>query len=207
MAPRKSSPAEAGVPDANAPDAGRPLRADARRNRARVLEAAEAVFTAKGASASTEEIAREAGVGIGTVFRHFPTKESLLQAITGARLQRLIEETDALVAEGDPGTAFFAFFSRMVEGAAAKRSVVNLLAAAGIDIKVFKAVQVLEEAIETLLTRAQQAGTVRDDARLPEVLALLTGTCQAALNAGWERELQERVLAVIFDGLRPPGSR
>src|SRR4051812_5490623 len=89
---------------------GRPPRADALRNRARVLTAAEAVFAARGTSASTEEVAREAGVGIGTVFRHFPTKEALLEAVYVARLRRLAEEADALVSADDAGEAFFTFF-------------------------------------------------------------------------------------------------
>jgi len=179
------------------------LRADARRNRARILTAAEAVFAEKGAAASTEEVARRAGVAVGTVFRHFPTKEALLQAIVGDLVARLADEVDALVAHGDPGTALFGFFTSMVEQAAAKKTVVDLLAAAGIDLPVSKPVQALRQSIEALLTRAQQAGAVRADAGVAEVLALLTATCQAAVQAGWDPELQHRTLAIVFDGLRP----
>src|ERR671932_1052423 len=83
----------------------RPLRADARRNRRLLLEAAEDVFTAEGASAPTEEVARQAGVGIGTLFRHFPTKEALVQAVVAARVGRLMEEAEPPAADVDPATA------------------------------------------------------------------------------------------------------
>jgi AcrR family transcriptional regulator len=96
VTPPPSSPAEP-----SGPSAAKPLRADARRNQARVLETAEAVFAAKGTAASTEEIARQAGVGIGTVFRHFPTKEALLEAVFVGRLRRLADEVDALAAAKD----------------------------------------------------------------------------------------------------------
>src|SRR5215471_4249673 len=101
------------------------MRADARRNRARVLEAAEAVFAARGTSASTEEIALRAGVGAGTVFRHFPTKEALLEAILADRVARLGEEARSLAASADPGAALLGLFARMVEEAAVKKTYVE----------------------------------------------------------------------------------
>ncbi|GAA3987036.1 TetR/AcrR family transcriptional regulator [Actinomadura viridis] len=183
--------------------AGKGLRADAQRNRARILEAAEAVFAAKGPAASTEEIALRAGVGIGTVFRHFPTKEALLQAIIGRLADRLAEDTASLAEGGDPGTAFFTFFAGMVERAARTKTVIDLLAEAGIAITVAKPIRMLRESIEDLLTNAQHAGTVRRDVRVTEVIALLIGVCQAALHTAWDPGLRERTLAIVFDGLRP----
>src|SRR4051812_6945466 len=97
------------------------MRADARRNRARILETAEAVFAAKGVIASTEEIAREAGLGIGTVFRHFPTKEDLVEAVLLARLGSLARKAAAL-SEEQASPAFFTFFEYVVEQAAAKNA-------------------------------------------------------------------------------------
>lgn len=181
----------------------RPMRADARRNRARILAAAEEVFTAKGAGASTEEVARLAGVGIGTVFRHFPTKEDLLKAIVTASVVRLAEQTQTLLAEGEPQEAFFAFFAGMVEQAAGKKAIVDLLGDAATDLDAANPVNAWRQAIEALLSRAQRFGGVRDDIGPPEVLAVLLGTCQAALSVGWNAELQERVLVIVFDGLRP----
>jgi AcrR family transcriptional regulator len=179
------------------------LRADARRNRARILAAAEDVFAEHGASASTAEVARRAGVAIGTVFRHFPTKDDLLRAIMKDLLERLTGQVSQLAAEGDPGTALFEFFTGMVEQAAAKKTIVDLLSATGTDVQVSAAVQALQHGIAQLLTRAQQAGAVRADVRIAEVMALITSSCQGALHGGWDKTLQRRALAVIFDGLRP----
>jgi AcrR family transcriptional regulator len=193
-------PADPAVHSSRAPA----LRADARRNRARILAAAEEVFAEQGASASTEEVARRAGVAIGTVFRHFATKDDLLRAIMKNLLERLTAEVTSLAAEGDPATALAEFFTRTVREAAAKKTVVELLAGAGIEVGVSEPVQALRHEIDGLLRRAQQAGTVREDVRAAEVMALLTSTCQGALLAGWDAELQRRALAIIFDGLRPP---
>jgi AcrR family transcriptional regulator len=190
-----------GVEDAKE---GRPLRADARRNRARILEAAEAVFGAEGACASTEEVARRAGVGIGTVFRHFPTKEALVEEIVLARVGRLVEEADALAAEGDPATAFFAFFERTIEEAEAKKTYAEVLAGGFVDVEVGapELHRRLRQGIGALLERAQEAGTVRYDVGVPEVMALLVGAVRAAEHAGRNRELRERTMTVFLDGLR-----
>ncbi|MEV8631649.1 TetR/AcrR family transcriptional regulator [Streptosporangium sp. NPDC051023] len=188
---------------ANPQGATRGLRADARRNRARILAAAEEVFAEKGPSASTEEVAARAGLAIGTVFKHFPTKQDLLGAIMKDLLARLSEEVDALASDGDPATALFTFVSQTVEQAARKKTVIGLLTESGVDVRVADAVRLLHEGIEGLLSRAQQAGAVRGDARPDEVLALLTAACQGALHAGWDPDLQHRTLAIVFDGLRP----
>lgn len=180
----------------------KPLRADARRNRARVLEAAESVFDEQGPSASTEEIARAAGVGIGTVFRHFPTKEDLLAAIMKARLEQVFADADRLAAEGDPAAAFFDFFGQLVAEAARKKTVVDLLVRSGVDFQADKPIGGLRDVVGRLLHSAQSAGVVRTDVELPEVMALLTGTCQAALSGGWDQRLRDRTLAIIFAGLR-----
>jgi AcrR family transcriptional regulator len=189
----------------------RPLRSDAQRNRARILDAAEQVFTEGGAAASTEEVARRAGVAIGTVFRHFPTKNDLVAAITERRLAGLVEQIDALDDAPDRGTALFGFFARMVEQAAAKKHVVDLLGDAGGDpggqpggaAGLATAVGRLERSVGRLLHHAQAAGTVAGHVRLPEVMALLTSVCQGALAGGWSPALQKRTLEVVFAGLRP----
>lgn len=179
----------------------RPLRADARRNRERILAAAEEVFARRGTSASTEEVATTAGVAIGTVFRHFPTKRDLLSAIVKELLDRLTAEVTVL-ASRDPRTALFDFFAGVVEQAAAKKSVVDLLAAGGIEVGVATPLATLRDAIGTLLTRAQEAGAVRAEVRLDEVMALLTATAQGALHGGWDDDLRRRAQEVIFAGLR-----
>lgn len=171
-----------------------PLRADAARNRARILDAAESVFSERGPGASTEEVARRAGVAIGTVFRHFPTKKDLLAAIMKRLLARLVAEAG----EHD----LFTFFTHMVAQAAARKTVVDLLAGAGVDISLPDAVAHLESAVGTLLSEAQAAGTVAAEVRLPEVMALLVSVCQGALHGGWDETLQSRTLGVVFAGLQ-----
>lgn len=180
----------------------RPLRADARRNRERILAAAEEVFARDGSAASTEEVAAAAGVAIGTVFRHFPTKRDLLAAIVKESLARLTAEVDAL-ASADPATALFEFVARVVEQAAEQRAVVELLAADGVPVGVTEPLRGLAGALGVLLSRAQEAGAVRAEVRPDEVLALLTATAQGALNGGWSPDLRRRTLAVVFAGLRP----
>jgi AcrR family transcriptional regulator len=182
------------------PAAGKPLRADAQRNRALVLETAEAVFAAKGVSASTEEIARRAGVGVGTVFRHFPTKE----AIIINRLRRLADTASSLATADDPGAAFFGFFTQAVDQSATKIAFVDALAGAGVDVDnaVSQVGQDLHRALDRLLSRAQHAGAVRDDVGVTEVIALLAGISRAAEHAGWNDDTTTRTLTIVFDGLR-----
>ncbi len=190
-------------------DETRPLRADARRNRARVLSAAEAVFAENGPSASTEEVARRAGVAIGTVFRHFPTKEDLVQAVFTERVGRLVDEAETLSAADDPAAAFFGFFTHLTELSVTKYAFADTLAAAGVDVTAVErthpqVVGRLHAAIGTLLTNAQRAGAVRADVGVPEVVTMMIGVSRAAEHASSDRKLLTRVLAIIFDGLRPP---
>jgi AcrR family transcriptional regulator len=181
------------------------MRADARRNRARVLKAAETVFSEKGSSASTEEVAQRAGVGIGTVFRHFPTKESLLEAILLDRVAQVGELARSLTASADPGAALFGLFTRMVEQAASKKTYVDALADAGLDSRIARseAGQKTVHALGELLARAQLAGAVRDDIGVAELLALVVGASKAAEHAGLDYAVRSRTLQVVFDGLRP----
>jgi AcrR family transcriptional regulator len=184
---------------------GRAQRVDARANRGRILDVAEEVFGRGGESASTEEVARLAGVGIATVFRHFPTKAALLQAVLVRRFERLREQAEALLDAADPGTAFFDFFRHLVADAATKIAIAGALLDAGGD-RDGEAVQAsdrLRRAVGTLLQRAQQAGAVRHDAELPEVYALLVATSRVAAHTDLEEEVTGRALAIVFDGLAP----
>jgi AcrR family transcriptional regulator len=191
-------------PGAGRADGTPPLRADARRNRARILAAASEVFAAQGSSATTEEVARRAGVAIGTIFRHFPTKDDLLTAIMKDLLEQLTGDVAALAREGDPRTALFSFFTSLVAQAAAKSNVVELLSRSGTEIQAAQPLQALRGGIDDLLTSGQHSGAIREDAQIGEVMALLASTCQGAFQAGWDDDLQRRTLTVIFDGLRPP---
>ncbi|MET7281594.1 helix-turn-helix domain-containing protein [Kribbella sp. NPDC005582] len=182
--------------------AARPPRADAQRNRARVLAAAEQVFAQRGSSASTEEVARAAGVGVGTVFRHFPTKEALLQALIVQRLTRIAADAREQAASPDPA-AFFDFFAAVVGDSASKLELVDALAELGGDPTeaIAPVAEELTAAVAVLLEQAQQDGAVRKDVGVAHVIALLAGASQARRYAA-----DERPLAVILDGLRAPNA-
>ncbi|MCP2328841.1 AcrR family transcriptional regulator [Hamadaea flava] len=179
-----------------------PLRADARRNRERLLAAAEQVFAEQGVTASTEDVARVAGVGVGTVFRHFPTKEQLIEAVYHARLARLAELADRLADSADPGAAFAEFFSTTVEGAATKNALVEALSRAGVDTAAPEVGGWVRRALGVLLARAQQAGAVRPDVTVPDLLGLLVGTSRAVEHLSGDPEARVRVVEVVLDGLR-----
>jgi AcrR family transcriptional regulator len=184
---------------------GRPQRVDARANRGRILDVAEEVFGKGGESASTEEVARLAGVGIATVFRHFPTKAALLQAVLVRRFDRLREDAEALLDTTDPGTAFFDFFRHLVADAATKIAIGEALYDAGGERggEATQASNGLRRAVGALLQRAQQAGAVRDDVELPEVYTLLVAVSRAAAQADLDEEVRGRALTIVFDGLTP----
>lgn len=186
-------------------EAIRSQRADARRNRARVLEAAEEVFATRGVMASTDEVARAAGVGIGTVFRHFPTKDALLVAVIVNRLRRFADEARALEAEDDPGRAFFTLVARAADQSAAKNAALAALADRGSELaaETRPIMGEMRRIFATLLTRAQAVGAVRSDIGVDEVTALLFGAARAAEFSGWDRDVLARMVGVISDGLRP----
>jgi len=180
----------------------RPLRADAARNRARVLEVAYDTFAAEGLSVPIDEIARRAGVGAGTVYRHFPTKDDLFRAVIEDRIRNIVDDGRALLASGDPGQALFMFLRSMVlRWGATDRGLADALAGVGIDIK--GAVPEAEEAflgvLGELLRAAQKAGTVRRDVDVPDVKAMVVG-CQAM--QAYQPDTAERLMEVVLDGLR-----
>lgn len=176
------------------------MRADAQRNRAKILAAAEQVFAEGGPEASTEEVARRAGVAAGTVFRHFPTKADLLQALMKSLLEQVTADATELAVNGDPATGLFEFFGRLVGRTAANRTVVGLLA-----VPLSGPITSLADVVGELLRRAQEAGAVRPEVRRDEVMALLESACQGALSGGWTDDLRDRTLAILFAGLRRPG--
>jgi AcrR family transcriptional regulator len=181
----------------------KPLRADAARNRARVLETAYQTFAAEGLSVPIDEIARRAGVGAGTVYRHFPTKEDLFRAVVDSRIRRIITEGRALLDQPGPGEALFAFLRSMVlDWGATDQGLVEALAGLGIDVDSVApdADAAFRGLLGELLTAAQQAGTVRSDVDVAEIKTLMVG-CQAM--QGYDKARAERVTDVVIDGLRP----
>ncbi|GAA4586435.1 AcrR family transcriptional regulator [Actinoplanes octamycinicus] len=170
-------------------------RADAQRNRARLLQVAEEVFAERGPAVATEEIARAAGVGIGTLFRHFPTKEALLQEVYLTRLRRLADDAAA-----SPTLA--GWIRRAVEQSRVKNAFADALTEAGLDPRgvAGDVHRDLLAAIDTMLRRDQSAGAVRADLRVPDVIALLAGASRAVEVSP---DSQSRVLDVLFTGLKP----
>lgn len=169
-----------------------------------MLRAAENVFAAEGTGASTEEVARAAGVGIGTVFRHFPTKEALLKAVFLERLHKFVAEVARWAESDDPGSAFYAFLDRWVDMGTAKNAYSDALAAAGATVPRLgdEVGQRVRDTLRTLLTRAQEAGTVREDVEVPELIALLVGASRALDYVGEDAASRCRTVRIIFDGLR-----
>lgn len=186
-------------------EGSRPLRADAQRNRARVLEAAEAVFAAEGISVPVDLIAEKAGVGVGTLYRHFPTKEKLFEAILIGRMVDITADARARVDAEDPGGAFFAFLRYLVQESALKRDLIQALVGAGVEIELAAAgvKRDLEAAVSELLEVAQRAGAVRSDVTSAVVLSLVGATCIAAGHPN-PAALPDNLLTIILDGLRPP---
>jgi AcrR family transcriptional regulator len=185
----------------------RPLRADARRNRDRVLEAARAAFAAEGSDASLDEIARLAGVGAGTVYRHFATKEALFEAVVFDRIGELIEEAHALSDDPDPGRAFSSFVELLAREGARKRDLVEMLTSDGVHLRLGEApiVRALIDALAELLGRAQRAGAVRSDIGVDDVMALLTGAAYSICHSRADNDQTRRLLAIMNDGLREHG--
>lgn len=162
-------------------------RADAQRNRAAILAAATEAFAEYGPKATTEQVAVRAGVAVGTVFRHFATKDELLVAIMKESLQRLV----ALAAE----STLFDFMTAVANEAMRTRTVVAALAQ---DLDVGDALKGLTNEVRRLLAEAQAAGDVRRDVQVDEVLALMTA---AAQQEAWSEDLRQRTLAIVFRGL------
>jgi AcrR family transcriptional regulator len=182
----------------------RPLRADAQRNRNRILEAAEVVFAAEGIEVPVDVIAEKAGVGVGTLYRHFPTKEKLCEAILLDRLSALAQDARALADAEDPTAAFFGFLAHVVEEGAAKRDLLIAVMGAGLEFEASAAgvKEELRAAVEVLLRRAQAAGSVRADVTATAVVSLVGATCQAAAHSGATCQATD-LLGIVCDGLRP----
>jgi AcrR family transcriptional regulator len=182
-----------------------PKRADARRNHARVLAAAREAFAEGGESTALEEIARRAGVGIGTVYRHFPNRQALLEALYVSELEEVCRSA-AQIDDADPWRALNTWFERLIGYLATKRALAaELLNYLDADAPLFKDCRAgLVAAGEPLLRRAQQAGAVRPDVDFWDVLHMVGGISKMSTG---DRERNEHILRVALDGLRyqPPG--
>jgi AcrR family transcriptional regulator len=176
--------------------AARPLRADAARNRENVLRAARDAFAKLGYGVPLDEIAARAGVGPGTVYRHFPTKEALFEAVVTARVQDLVADARARADACDPGGAFFGFLARIAAESAAKRDLPDAISIAG------SLREDLNAALDVLLRRAQQAEAVRADVRTPDLIVLFKGLFASLADIS-DPARRDLVFAILADGLRP----
>jgi AcrR family transcriptional regulator len=178
-------------------------RADAVRNRERVLEAAKAVFSAGGAAASLEAVARRAGVGIGTLYRHFPTREALYEAVYRREVEQLGDLAEQLKNQAEPVDALRRWLRSNVEFVATKKgmSAALALAAHGSPELHSYTFNRLTEAVGALLDRAIAAGKIRSDTSPEDLLRALVGMCYMQDQPGWQSTVL-RLLDVFVDGLR-----
>ena len=180
-------------------------RADALRNRERVLEAAKTVFSAGGAEASLEAVARGAGVGIGTLYRHFPTREALYEAVYRREVEQLAELAEQLRDEPSPVNALRRWLRSNVEFVATKKGMSAALALAAQGSPALKSysLQRLSKAAGGLLDRAIAAKEIRSDISAEELIRALVGMCYVSDQSGWQATVL-RLLDVFIDGLRLP---
>lgn len=186
----------------------RALRADAERNRRRVLDAARRVFAEHGLSVGVDAVAQEAGVGVGTLYRRFPTKHDLLTAVIEDGVCRIADEVEALAGVEDPWEAFAAAVGAFAGAIARDRGFFEVIHGAPEFVPVaVEAKQRLIAALDLLLRGAQDAGVVRDDVVADDIGAL---SMVAARLPRWRLEAQPelwtRYLALTLDGLRPDGA-
>jgi AcrR family transcriptional regulator len=182
------------------------MRADAVKNRQRILEAAEAIFAIEGVSVPIDTVAERAGVGVGTLYRHFPTKEALFEAIVMDRLEYLLGAAKASADADEPGPALFSFLGEFAEHASAKHDLFDALSSAGIDIKSNCAAMFddMKRSIDVLLQRAVSAGSVRGDVSTEEMIGLVVGVCQAGGRPDNDAVRLQRMVEIVCDGLRAP---
>lgn len=174
----------------------RPQRADARRNFDALLASAREAFGEKGTSASLEDIARRADVGIGTVYRHFPTRESLIEAVYVVEVERVVRAATT-VAGLEPWSGFRAWLDTFLVYIGTKHALIDALNRESAVLQHARAA--LYAAGEPLLRQAQATGEVRSDVTIDDVLSMLSGIVGVAFPDPAQRE---RVLAIAFDGLR-----
>ena len=185
------------------------LRADARRNRALVLAAAEAVFAEEGQRAQLDEVARRAGVGVGTVCRNFPTKQALVEAVLEAMFESLLADAEAALGEADAGAAFERFFRALADFQARHRVVAEAMATqVDLPAPAQPTKQALRRAMGELVANAQASGAIRSDIGPVDVAMLFAGVAHTTAVAGeLQPVLRERYLSIILDGLRPVEGR
>jgi len=184
----------------------RPLRADARRNRFKVIGAAQAVFSEHGPDARMEEVAEKAGVAVGTLYRHFPNKEALLEALIADRLGQIIEVArDMLHRDVEPWEAFSRVMRRLTGMAYEDRAFAHVVPLLGNEGELGEAKRRVGALLEELVHKAQGAGKMRPDVSAEDLPPLFMGMVLATPD-GFSPARQERYVQIILDGLRRRGT-
>jgi AcrR family transcriptional regulator len=193
------------------PAAMRPIRSDARRNRERIVEAARAAFAEQGPDAQIDDIARRAEVGVGTVYRHFPTKDALISELIRLKLTALRDRARRKLAEGgDPGEAFASFLREQAEVIAKDAALQRMLWTESEEAQapVAPLYDEVAEAVGALIARAQESGAVRADLEVADVRtfmcglgAIMAADARGVMPFDWRRQLD-----FMLDGMRPPVS-
>jgi AcrR family transcriptional regulator len=183
--------------------AHKPLRADARRNRERVLKAARAVFAAQGHEAQMDDVARQAQVGVGTVYRHFPTKEALIEALALEAFERVANAAREALEIEDPWEALTESLWAGAKSLAGDRALAELMAT--LPGPILEGAQVEEDlraSMTELIARAREAGVLRPEIVLDDVVMLMCGVGAATRKAHECPEAWRRHVTIIIDGLR-----
>ena len=187
------------------PDEGKVMRADAARNRSRLLDAATAAFADRGADASLDDIARAAGLGIGTLYRHFPTREDLVLAVYGAQIDALDQRSRELATSDDPGEALREWMRGFVDFYAVKQGMVTLLRTMmnGSRAGQFEQTRAtMRAAAERVLAPATEAGVIRQDVAAPELIRALGGICLTSDPKSTPPSSTLALVDLVYDGLR-----
>jgi len=179
-------------------------RTDGQRNRERILEVAKKAFSQSGASASLDDIAREAGVGPGTLYRHFPTREALLEAVYRTEVEKLAAAQQEFTRTLPPVEALRAWMLLFVDHIAAKKLIAPVFnSLVGDSNKVFEASHALTwDAIRALVKRAIQSGDIRKDLDAIDLLRALIGVANVSTSPGWQ-ESARRLVDILISGSRP----
>jgi AcrR family transcriptional regulator len=179
-------------------------RADSARNRQLLIDAAKAGFSGVGLDVSLEEIARRAGVGIGTLYRHFPTREAVVEAVYRREVEQLAEAVPHLLQTSPAGEALHKWMHLFVDFIATKRIIAPSLAAAAARTSTPTSVELITSAISTLVKRAIASGDVRKDIDPSDLLRAMVGVSYGNPDAGWEASAR-RLIDILMDGLRRKG--
>ena len=176
-------------------------RADSARNRQLLIDAAKAAFSGVGLDVSLEEIARRAGVGIGTLYRHFPTREAVVEAVYRREVEQLAEAVPQLLQTSPAGEALHKWMHLFVDFIATKRIIAPSLAGAAARTATPTSVELITSAISTLVKRAIASGDVRKDIAPSDLLRAMVGVSYGNPDAGWEASAR-RLIDILMDGLR-----